>query len=521
MPGVPSANYGMYIGTVGGDTGAWGGDVNANLTTFLDSFLGNTLGKSITVADVTLTISEWQNAGIFKLTGVLTGNRNLILPFNGSTGAGTAVGGKFIVDNQCTGNFTVTVKTVAAGSVGVVAPPGARTSMYSDQTNVLYADDSRLAKLVVVAGNPNGSVTGNAGNPATGQGTDIIWDVTDQLLFVSAGSGGGAGTSGTVWNSIGQNLPTPQGYLTPTSGVPIIPGDVAGATSIFYTPYKGNLIPIYGGTQFATFSFAELPLALSAGSQLASSIYDVFVFLNAGVVTIAFGPPWTSGSTGGSVTPGSCARGQGALSSQLTRINGILVNLASIPAANNGGSTFVIGANLGTYVGSLFVDATNGQASFTRTWGGNGAGGLRKWALWNAYNRVPIILQGGDGTASWTYAGSGVWRQSNAAVANQLQLFSGLSEEEAAIDFRQTVNASTNGCQIGIGMNSTTVPSGYTYLTNNSSGAGPSLSSAVFINPPFLGVNNANMIELGSPGAALSTFKGTNANMVMTARYMG
>lgn len=57
-------------------------------------------------------------------------------------GSALSVGGHFIVDNETTGAFTVTVLTAATGSTGVVVPQGGRTELYSDTVNVWYADDA-------------------------------------------------------------------------------------------------------------------------------------------------------------------------------------------------------------------------------------------------------------------------------------------------------------------------------------------------------------------------------------------
>jgi hypothetical protein len=108
-----------------------------------------------------------------------------------------------------------------------------------------------------------------------------------------------------------QNLVSvPQGYLTLTSGTAIITGDVLAATSVYYTPYIGNQIPIYDGTQFNLSSFSELTLTLNS-NHTASNIYDVFVWLESGVVTMGTGPAWNT------ATAGAGARGSGAGTTEL------------------------------------------------------------------------------------------------------------------------------------------------------------------------------------------------------------
>lgn len=163
---------------VGGDSGTWGGLLNSGISAQLDLILGATQAITITIADVNLTIPQWNNCAI-KLTGVLTGNRSLVLPLNVNS-ATVAVGGYFVVDNQTTGAFNVTVKTIAAGSTGVTVPQGKRTWLYSDKTNVYYADDSKV-QLLTGSGTPNGSVAGTAGsinNPPS-----LYWDYTNAQLY--------------------------------------------------------------------------------------------------------------------------------------------------------------------------------------------------------------------------------------------------------------------------------------------------------------------------------------------------
>lgn len=518
MAGTPTQNYGFYIGTVGGDIGTWGGLVNSNVTTFLDGILGNVLPVAMSNVDVTLTLSQWQNNGVFRVAGTLTANVNLILPLAPNTTIGTtpAVAGKFIIDNNATGNFKVTVKSAAVpGGAQAVAPQGLRTSMFCDGINVGYADDSRVAKVSTVAGNPNGSVAGSAGNPAAGVPADMIFDTTDQTLFVSGG--------GTSWISVGQSIPQPGGYPTPVSGQPIITSDSVGATTIYYTPYRGNLCPIFNGSSFVIFSFAELPLVLAAGSQLANGIYDIFAFVNAGVMQIGFGPSWLAGAAPGNVTPGSCARGIGAASTALARLNGIIVNANSM-TLNNGATSYAgIAATQATYLGSIAVDATNGQVSSYLSYGGGGGGIIRKRGIWSYFNRVPIIMQGGSVTGSWVYAGA-IFRQSNADASNAIMAFTGVAEEAIDITFDQLIGITggggNGGAQIGVGQNSTTTALLFAGISAGLP-TGQTLSlHAQGVLPPLLGLNQLNTLEK-SPTGGSSSFSGNGSNMLHVVRYNG
>jgi len=96
-----------------------GRSVNFNFTQLVKDVSGS--------SDVTLTTTEAGNP-VFKFIGTLTGNINVIVP---------NVVGLYIVDNETSGAFTLTLKT-AAGT-GVSVPQANRNILYSDGTNVLNA----------------------------------------------------------------------------------------------------------------------------------------------------------------------------------------------------------------------------------------------------------------------------------------------------------------------------------------------------------------------------------------------
>ena len=82
----------------------------------------------------------------------------------------------------------------------------------------------------------------------------------------------------------------PQGRLTLTSGTPVMTADATAQTSVYYTPYQGNIVPIYDGTNMDSYTFAQLTMTLNTTNQTSGNIYDLFVFLNSSVVTIGAGP---------------------------------------------------------------------------------------------------------------------------------------------------------------------------------------------------------------------------------------
>lgn len=379
---------------------------------------------------------------------------------------------------------------------------------------VWSSDYSTVAQFACYNGNPNGHVAGTAGTVG-GLPSSVIWDYTNNILYVCTTTGTATTAVWTAVNSTAtQNVSPPQGYLTPVSGTPIITSDATSATSFYYTPYIGNLVPIYNGTSFILNTFNELTAALSA-SQAANTIYDVFVFLNSGVVTLGIGPAWSTS------TAGSGARGTGAGTTQISRLNGLWVNSVQI-SAKNGATTYTIAANQATYLGSVFIDSSAGQITCTVTWGQS-----RKWALWNAYNRSTIVLQGGDVTASWSYSTNTI-RAANGDANNKVTVFSGLAEERYDLSFGQFLQDSvinTSGeMVVGVGFNSTTAFSGTLgHLTVSSAQTETTgvYTTAQYDAPPSLGVNNIQACENTPVTSGTETSFGTQSNMLLRAVWRG
>lgn len=96
----------------------------------------------------------------YRFTGLLTGNRNIIVPSSVQ---------QYWVDNETTGAFTLTVKTLAG--TGVVVAPNTRAILYCDGTNVVNADDSSSISLPIT--------------PTQG-GTGLVAYATGDTLYASA-----------------------------------------------------------------------------------------------------------------------------------------------------------------------------------------------------------------------------------------------------------------------------------------------------------------------------------------------
>lgn len=369
-------------------------------------------------------------------------------------------------------------------------------------------DLQSVTETKVGSGSPTGDVAGTAGS--SGVLPTLYWDYTGQILYVCTTTGNAASA---VWTAINASastpaVPQPQGYLTLVSGTPFMPSGATSATTVYYTPDKGNLIPIYNGSTLIPTEFSELSLSL-VSAHAASTIYDIFVWSESGVITLGTGPAW------GTLTAGAGARGTGASTTELTRLNGIFVNAVQM-TTRNGSTTYTVEANRATYVGSIFIDGSQGEVTCHRAYGQS-----RKWGLWNPYNQREIILLAGDATSSWNYSTSTI-RASNNASANVATVFQGLRDGFVSIAFDQRIdlNNVNTTARIGIGINSTTTISGYQGFVYNSNDTDLELTTRAYHTlPPALGINNIQMLEITDAGTA--GFQGTQAEMQMSVRWMG
>jgi hypothetical protein len=191
--------------------------------------------------------------------------------------------------------------------------------------------------------------------------------------------------------------------------------EAAAQTTIYYTPYVGDRVPLYNGTEWENKLFTELSIAMAASANWAAdSNFDLFVYNDAGTLRLVTGAAWTNGTT---------------RAEALVRTNGIWLNNASFTGRYAAGSTVSIAASRATYVGTMRTTGSTG----TTTWelGGSAAGGdPGKLFLWNAYNRVAVALEVLDSTDTWTY-NTGTWRNRNGNSNNRVSFVIGLAGEEA------------------------------------------------------------------------------------------
>ena len=217
---------------------------------------------------------------------------------------------------------------------------------------------------------------------------------------------------GPQWLGNSDPLSICDGRLTLTTAVPVTTADVTGATTMYFTPYVGNRIALFDGSKWKVYPFTEVSLAL--GTLTSGLPYDVFIYDNAGTVTLQF-TAWTNGTT---------------RATALVTQNGVLSLTGSLTRR---------------YLGTFYTTST------TQT-----ENSFAKRLLWNYYHRGPLPMRASDATASWAYT-TATFRQANAGAGNQLEFVIGVSE--VPVTAHLVVIATNDGTAAlvrgGIGLDST------------------------------------------------------------------
>jgi hypothetical protein len=249
------------------------------------------------------------------------------------------------------------------------------------------------------------------------------------------------------------------GRLTLASGEPVVVAtDVTGATAIYFTPYKGNVISLYDGTSWAAYTFSELSLPL--GTLVAATNYDVFIYSNAGTPTLEIGAAWTNGTTRAV-----------ALAFQ----NGIYVKS---------------GAPTRRYLGTFRTTSTTTTED-----------SITKRLLWNVDNQI-IRRAYKDDAAGHSYTGG--WRIYNADATNKVEVVVGLLATANMSMTVQITGPGAGAAYAALGIGSTAGPTGSLFFSNGGAAAIGGMFGMPW--PLVQGYSEINLIENCAAGSA--TFAG-------------
>ena len=266
-------NRGYSLPTVAGDLNQWGVFLNQG-TSIMDNNMGGQAFVNVAgAADVTATAANAQNL-VQSLTGVLTGDISYRLP---------NVGSFYIINNATTGAFTLTIKTTAGGSNGVIVPQGTQLAVYSRGGNVWIFDgrtggggaaNSRTFQgaLTIVSG---GLTVSSGGAAITGNSA-----VTGALTVSTAGA---SGNQVTNYSQFAQNNANP-GYIS-------LPGGYRRAFGTSSVVLVANQATINFGTTITTVR----KVTVSNGSAPTSQEYCTLLGNNS-IQLIVFVPNLAAGN---------------------------------------------------------------------------------------------------------------------------------------------------------------------------------------------------------------------------------
>lgn len=229
---------------------------------------------------------------------------------------------------------------------------------------------------------------------ATGVAVGTIYGVTDEGNILER-------SNGTTWDPYSPsvaggtiNMGVCNFRLTLTTGVPVTTTDVTAATTVYATPFKGELIALYDAVSAWTlYAPGELSIAVPATTV---TMYDLFMDRNGGTPQLT-ALAWTNDTT---------------RATALTTQDGVLVRTGDTEQR---------------YLGSFRTTGVSGETEDS----------LAKRFLWNYYNRALRPMRVLEATNSWTTVATSTIQQVNVSAANQLEFVVGVSED--------TINANCQG----------------------------------------------------------------------------
>ena len=408
----------------------------ASLTPYTGTSIGLTLitQQYFTVGSLLLlsgsdgnTITVRHNNGGFAGTGKiqlaygtdvnLTSSKSFLILQYRSDGDWGEVSRSF-GDNMSLGYAANTVLTLSGTAV---APTQANHSITGTGTlNNMSVTNFTAGRFLVIEGT-NGQTLA-IGNMAGGAGQIQLADSLPCVL-TSAADYITFQLVGTQWNEVSRSIGLVssdpgvfEGRLTTNSADPL--GSSFPWTTVYLLPFRGERISLFNGTTWDSYALG------SAGASIAvpattNTNYDVFVYLNAGVLTLETAV-WAGDNT---------------RVSQLQLQNGVLVK--------NGSPTH-------RYVGTFRTGSTSGRTQDDQI----------KRYVWNYYNRVRKDMIALENAVSWSYT-TNTWRQVNNNAANQVDFVIGVSEDFVTVfgtivaGYTSTNNGDYLYMAVGIGCNNT------------------------------------------------------------------
>lgn len=259
------------------------------------------------------------------------------------------------------------------------------------------------------------------------------------------------------------------GRLTTESGVPVSTDNRTSQSTLYFTPYNGNLVSIYDGTRWKLYAFTELSLSLSVTS---GKNYDVFIYDNAGTLTLELSAAWTNDTT---------------RADALTTQNGVYVKS---------------GAATRRWLGTIRASGTNTTEDSDN-----------KRFVWNKYNQIIKYLIAKETAASWTRAVANTWRESNGGNTDGLTRFGCVFGDSAVLlevsaTSSALIDSATSWVSTGIGIDSSSATS-----------ASLTLSSKVYYSSSWVTAQYTGYPGLGYRSIRWLEIQGTSSTVTWYGKF--
>lgn len=225
----------------------WNVPVNSDMDV-IDQAFGGVTSINVTAAagTIALTASQYRSL-IIAFSGTLTANVNYQVP--------AGVGGQWVVSNNSTGAFTITISSAGGGSSFVVAQ-GIRAVIVSDGTNIISPSATIPAGTITTAMLTDSIITyPKLDSTALASGADLradvpskilptssVWDAAEYVALTDAASIAvdmSAGFNFSVTISASRTLANPTNAKPGQSGIITVTEGGAGGWSLsFGSSYK-------------------------------------------------------------------------------------------------------------------------------------------------------------------------------------------------------------------------------------------------------------------------------------------
>jgi hypothetical protein len=272
-----------------------------------------------------------------------------------------------------------------------------------------------------------------------------------------------------VWELLG--LPAVcQGRLSLSSTLPVPVADITAAGTLYFHPYMGNRITLYDGTRWVLHTIPDSGISLSLAGLTENRNYDVFIYDNAGTLTLE-ALAWSSHGFGTSTR-----------ATALTKLAGVDVKS---------------GAATRRYLGSFRTTGTTGQCEDSEA----------NRFLWNRNNQTWRRLHCRETTTNtWNGGGWRAWNGNTTPGEARMQLIVGLVEHYLPAGVTAELDSGVGA--VALGVNVTDAQTTFSIRNGNSAIARGGLWEPILL--PQVGYHWINVVQNSN---ATTNFRAVEANI--------